>query len=61
MTKTDGRGNLRGKDDINVTEIYCEMIAVSGQVLNIFFTLRWPLSVHADCKYLCSEEFSYFY
>lgn len=55
MTNTAGRGNLRGKDDVKVTEIYPKLIAISGHVLNIFFTLRWSLSIHAYCKSLCSE------
>lgn len=55
MTSTAGRGNPRGKDDVKVTEIYPKLIAVSGHVLNIFFTMRWPLSVHANFKSLCSE------
>lgn len=55
MTNTAGRGNLRGKDDVKVTEIYPKLIAISGHVLSIFFTLRWSLSIHAYCKSLCSE------
>lgn len=44
MTNAAGSGNLRGKDDVEVAEPYPELTAISGHVLNISFTLGWPLA-----------------
>lgn len=44
MTNTARSGNLRGKDDVDVVELYPKLIAISGRVLNVYFTLGWPLS-----------------
>lgn len=55
MINTARRGNLRGKDDVEIAEPYPKLIAVSGHVLNILFTLGWPLMFMQIVKSLCSE------